>query len=90
MYACMSSERKEIIKYLRPHIRDLNQKDKDGRTALILASMENEPDIVRYLIDEGADISIKDNWRKRAYSYAKARGGMKRYQVLDDLKKKKL
>ena len=40
---------------------DVNHKDNDGDTALIVASIEGNKEIVQFLLDNGADIEAKDN-----------------------------
>lgn len=64
-------------KYTRNNIvqvkyqRYLNQINVEGKTALIIASLSNtEPDIMKYLIKQGADIMIRDKEAKTIFEYA--------------------
>jgi glutaminase len=50
---------------------DLNKGDYDGRTALHLASAENQLEVVQYLIANGANKTPKDRWDKTPLSDAK-------------------
>ncbi len=44
---------------------DINAKSPDGKTLLGRASQDGHLEIVKYLIENGADISIQDDpWRK--------------------------
>ena len=49
---------------------NINDKDKLGRTALILASQQNNEDVVKLLINNKVDINAKDNIGKTALMYA--------------------
>jgi len=51
---------------------DINTGDYDNRTALHLAAAEGQVDIVKYLINKGADINIKDRWHLKPIDDAKA------------------
>ena len=57
-----------VKKYL-PSI-DINNADYDGRTALHLAAAECHYDIVKYLLDKGAQKDVKDRWGNTPYSEA--------------------
>lgn len=53
------------------YIRYLNQINIEGKTALIIASLSNtSPDIIKFLISEGAEIGIKDKEGKTIFEYA--------------------
>lgn len=49
---------------------DVNEKDKDGNTPLIVASKYNQLDIAQWLLTVGADASLTDASEKTAYAYA--------------------
>jgi glutaminase len=49
---------------------DVNQADYDLRTALHIAACENNYEIVRMLLEEGADILAKDRWGVTPYDEA--------------------
>ncbi|MEG0194910.1 MAG: ankyrin repeat domain-containing protein [Stenotrophomonas sp.] len=53
---------------------DLEARDVQGRTALLLATHGNNVDAARELIEAGADVNAKDAMQDSAYLYAGARG----------------
>jgi hypothetical protein len=64
----------KIVKYLVKHVADVNQPDKYGGTALMLASMRLDLDIVRFLVEEhGAHVNQTDNDGRTALMYASMR-----------------
>lgn len=66
----------EIIKLLFDYgaKNSINYQDIAGKTALIIASIENKDDIVNFLLENDADPSIKDNDGFTALKYAKEYG----------------
>lgn len=51
--------------------RYLNQINVEGKTALIIASLcNNEPEIMKFLIKEGAEVAIRDKESKTIFDYA--------------------
>lgn len=53
---------------------DLEARDGEGRTALLLATRANDVEIARLLIDAGADVNAKDGIKDTPYLYAGAEG----------------
>jgi len=49
-------------------------KDNEGFTALMGASKNGKLEVVKYLIDKGADINIKDNYGDTALDFASRNG----------------
>lgn len=52
----------------------VNVKGRFGCTALILASNNNHPEIVKALIDAGADVNLQDKWDNTALIWASSQG----------------
>ena len=50
---------------------NINAKTPNGRTVLIGASIVGRAEVVKYLIEKGADVNLKDNDGKTALDYAK-------------------
>ena len=50
---------------------DVNKGDYDNRTALHLAAAEGQENVVKYLLDKGADANAKDRWKLRPIDDAK-------------------
>ncbi|HQO40181.1 MAG TPA: ankyrin repeat domain-containing protein [Spirochaetota bacterium] len=51
---------------------DVNAKDKDGKTALMLAAEKGESVVIKMLIDAQADVNVKDNNGRTALMYSAA------------------
>lgn len=49
-------------------------RDADGRTALLLATRANHPDVAKILIAAGADVNAKDTIKDTPFLYAGAEG----------------
>jgi tetratricopeptide (TPR) repeat protein len=52
------------------HGADVNARDENGRTALMIAAINGHLDVVRLLIGRGADINAKDNSSAAALAYS--------------------
>ncbi|WPD24117.1 MAG: ankyrin repeat domain-containing protein [Candidatus Electrothrix scaldis] len=59
LHAAILKEQTEAIRSLLKNKEDLNQADKKGRTPLLLAIQTGNADIVRLLLDNGADVNLK-------------------------------
>lgn len=53
---------------------NINAKDKDGFTALMMATDQNHVDIAQVLLQKGADVNVRDNSGNTALSLATDRG----------------
>lgn len=61
----------EMVKLLVDNGACINQQDKgNGFTALIKATFQNHPEVVKYLLSKGADATISSFLRKTALDYA--------------------
>ncbi len=63
---------------------DVNKGDYDNRTALHLAAAEGQEDVVKYLLDKGADANAKDRWSLRPVDDAKANNHDSIVEILND------
>ncbi len=63
---------------------DLNLKNDDGDTALIIAISYGFNDIVKMIIQAGADVSIKDNNGNDALAWAKAKNNRICIKLLEE------
>ncbi|GHI00562.1 hypothetical protein AM1BK_41040 [Neobacillus kokaensis] len=71
--AAKKGDIKEIIKLLEQGV-DINSKDHQGRTALMIATYENDINTAKVLVENGADVNIQDNMKNNPYLYAGAEG----------------
>ena len=53
---------------------DVNFQDRDGKTALMYATLNNDISLVNFLLDHGAKMSLKDQTKMTAYFYAYQNG----------------
>lgn len=76
-----------LVKYLVREDPDLILvKDKQGRTALFFASMNNKIEVVKYLINKGSDAFTKDRMKKSSQDYAKEKNYQEICNILDSKK----
>jgi len=64
---------------------EIDAKDRDGMTALMLAARWNSPGIVETLIDAGANADLKDHEGKRAIDHARVNERLKGTDTLKRL-----
>ncbi|WP_186321356.1 ankyrin repeat domain-containing protein [Bacillus sp. FJAT-22090] len=64
----------ERIKTLIEEGVDINTKDSEGRTAVMIATYNNDVETAKVLIKAGADVSIQDNMQNNPFLYAGAEG----------------
>lgn len=60
MNAASANADLEIIRLLADSVKDINQKNIKGTSALAMAVRNNSPEIVKFLIERGADIKTSD------------------------------
>lgn len=63
-------DKKDIICFLAQAGVDVNQQDKEGKTALMHAVCQGNEKNVKALIEQGADLNLQDNKGKTALHYA--------------------
>jgi len=77
---------KKVIKYFESSIFDINQKDTSedstGDTALGYACKYGHLEIVKFLVEKGADINQKNDFGKTPLMYASARGHLEIVELL--------
>ena len=78
---CANGEKKDV-KELIDMGADVNQKDKDGWTALMCASYRGCKEVVELLIEKGADVNAKTNGGKTALMEASAYGDKEIIELL--------
>ncbi|WP_261378461.1 ankyrin repeat domain-containing protein [Paenibacillus agilis] len=71
--AAEKGETTEVLQRLK-NGADINTRDKDGRTPVMLATVGNHPVTVKVLLDRGADVNIQDDRKDNPYLYAGAEG----------------
>lgn len=53
---------------------EINSKDHQGRTAVMLATYAKNAEMVKFLIDKGADVNIQDQMKNSPFLFAGAEG----------------
>lgn len=82
-YACAVGSA-EGVRLLIEHKVDVNARDENGFTALMLASALNRKEIVRLLIQNGADMSLRSNSGFYALTFACVTGANDAVQELEN------
>ncbi len=73
---------KDTYQLLLSKVIDINAKDEYGRTPLYYAVYYNEPEMIEFFIDKGANIDIKDNNGKTLLEVANEYGKRKIVNIL--------
>jgi uncharacterized protein len=71
--AAQQGNKKEIMNLLEQDV-DINSRDEQGRTAVMIATYSNDLETARVLIEKGADVNIRDNMENNPFLYAGAEG----------------
>jgi ankyrin repeat protein/CHAT domain-containing protein len=74
----------ETIKFLIDNGADVNAKDKNGYTALMVAVKHDHIELVKLLIDKGVDVNVKHKGNKTALMSAAKRGNTETVKLLID------
>ncbi len=61
----------DLIKLLNPTLAELNLKAQDGWSAIYFAVSRADPEILEYLLDQGACIRSRDSYHQRPIDFAK-------------------
>jgi ankyrin repeat protein len=70
------------VKRLLAKGADVNAKDRDGSTALMIASSLDKPEVVQLLLDEGADVNARNKNGLTALMLASKQGYRKVKELL--------
>ncbi|MCZ6667553.1 MAG: ankyrin repeat domain-containing protein [Gammaproteobacteria bacterium] len=70
----VSKQDSDAVRMLLTQGADIETRDSNGRTALLLATHHNAIEVARLLIDAGADVNAMDNITDSPYLYAGAEG----------------
>lgn len=77
------NENAELMNYLLNNGVDINQKDEDGNTLLLLAAKDNyNAKMLRYLINKGANVNSENNQLKSSLFYALYNGNYENSKLL--------
>lgn len=60
MNAAASNRDLTVLEMLQPKVKNINQSNQKGATALTLAVRGNSAEVVAYLLDKGADVKVTD------------------------------
>src|SRR6187200_1544670 len=62
----------------------VDQRDADGRTALLVATRARQTEVVRALLDAGADVDVQDDLLDNPFLYAGAEGILDILRLVND------
>ena len=79
--AARKGDFEEVVEFVEAGV-DLNAKDTLGNTALILASLHENSDIVQYLVQAGADVNARSVLGNTALMWAAYNGDLNTVQYL--------
>ena len=78
----VSKGQKKMVEILIKNQTDINVKDSQGRTPLIIAAINHHHDIIKVLLDNKADTNVKDNNGVTALGHATIIGHMETFNSL--------
>ena len=84
--AALENHDPQVITILLKAGADINHKNNDGKTAVLLAAEYNNIEVIKTLIEAGADLDEKDNDGKSAQNYINARDELKELHKTSELK----
>ena len=74
LFDAVKAKNYELVKKLIDEGADVNAKNDEGETALMIASNEGDKEICELLIEKGADVNAKDNEGNTALMYVSLKG----------------
>ncbi len=72
----------EMMELLLAHGADLERRDNTAATLLMQMAKEPRPDVVRWLIEKGANVNARTQWRYTALIFAEANGRAENVSLL--------
>lgn len=84
-YTAWSNNIDLMKKYIKTNHYNINQKNDEGITPLIISIHKNNIDIVNFLLLSGADPNILDSKNKNAMHHAADNGNIDIYELLEDV-----
>lgn len=69
MNAAASNREVAVLELLAPKVKNINQANAKGVTALAMAVRGNSPEVVQYLLGKGADVKVVDKSGENLASY---------------------
>jgi ankyrin repeat protein len=76
LFESITSEPLGTIENMLNHGIDLNGRDRGGKTPLQVAVLTDRPDVVRFFIEQGADVNAQDDHGDTALAQAAAMGNL--------------
>ena len=73
LQATQRGDKEAVLKLLQEGA-DINVRDAQGRTSVMIATYQHNTDMVRTLLQEGADVNIRDNNKENPLLHAGAQG----------------
>ncbi|XP_053244896.1 fibronectin type 3 and ankyrin repeat domains protein 1 isoform X1 [Podarcis raffonei] len=86
MRLCAITGKADVATTLLDAGADVNAKDKDGKTPLMVAALNNHEELVALLLERGADPDVKNEFGKGALEMAR---GMNRQSVVSIIEERK-
>ncbi|XP_053168842.1 fibronectin type 3 and ankyrin repeat domains protein 1 isoform X2 [Hemicordylus capensis] len=91
MRLCALSGKTDVATPLIDAGADVNMKDSDGKTPLMVAALNNHDDLVALLLDRGADLAVKNEFGKGALEMARSLHRTSVVSIIEDrVNKRKL
>ena len=57
------------VKFLYQHVKDINYRNKEGVSALTNAVQRNSVSVIKFLVESGADVLVKDKKGNNLFFY---------------------
>ena len=84
LFYTLIGDAKKVLYYINKEKVDINLKNEDGLTPLMLSIMANQNEITEILIRKGANLELKDNEGKTALLWAISKDNIEAVRMLID------